>query len=163
MVSFVRSNAEGTVGHLLRDWRRLNVALSRAKSKLILVGSLRTLSSCAILSSLASILKTREWVYRLPSGAHLFYPRGLVEHESDFGEGNYLERKPGPGGSGPTGEDAQVRSSSNAVALPRGRRSGGVGGDVGMKGGGHIGNDGRVAGGVGGAFAARGKGRRSAD
>lgn len=77
MVSFVRSNAEGTVGHLLRDWRRLNVALSRAKRKLVLVGSLRTLSSCAILSSLAGILKTRGWVYPLPRGAHRVYPEGL--------------------------------------------------------------------------------------
>lgn len=77
VVSFVRSNAEGTVGHLLRDWRRLNVALSRAKHKLLLVGSLRTLSSCAILNSLAGILQTRGWVYRLPPGAHKTYPRGL--------------------------------------------------------------------------------------
>lgn len=77
VVSFVRSNAEGTVGHLLRDWRRLNVALSRAKHKLLLVGSLRTLSSCAILNSLASILETRGWVYSLPPGAHRTYPRGL--------------------------------------------------------------------------------------
>lgn len=77
VVSFVRSNAEGTVGHLLRDWRRLNVALSRAKHKLLLVGSLRTLSSCAILNSLADILETRGWVYPLPPGAHRTYPRGL--------------------------------------------------------------------------------------
>ncbi|CAM9404524.1 unnamed protein product [Scytosiphon promiscuus] len=77
VVSFVRSNAEGTVGHLLRDWRRLNVALSRAKQKLLLVGSLRTLSSCAVLNSLADILKTRGWVYALPPGAHRMYPRGL--------------------------------------------------------------------------------------
>lgn len=84
VVSFVRSNAEGTVGHLLRDWRRLNVALSRAKHKLLLVGSLRTLSSCAILNSLAGILETRGWVYPLPPGAHRTYPRGLgLEAEGD--------------------------------------------------------------------------------
>ncbi|CAN0133139.1 unnamed protein product, partial [Laminaria digitata] len=77
VVSFVRSNAEGTVGHLLRDWRRLNVALSRAKRKLVLIGSLRTLSSCAILASLANILETRGWVYPLPPGAHRTYPEGL--------------------------------------------------------------------------------------
>lgn len=78
VVSFVRSNAEGTVGHLLRDWRRLNVALSRAKSKLLLIGSLRTLSSCAILSSLAGILKARNWVYPLPPGAQHAYPDELL-------------------------------------------------------------------------------------
>lgn len=78
-MSFVRSNAEGTVGHLLRDWRRLNVALSRAKRKLVLIGSLRTLSGCAILSSLARILETRGWVYSLPRGANRMYPEGLVD------------------------------------------------------------------------------------
>lgn len=79
VVSFVRSNAEGTVGHLLRDWRRLNVALSRAKRKLVLVGSLRTLSSCTILSSLTGILKKRGWVYPLPPGGHRTYPQGLAD------------------------------------------------------------------------------------
>lgn len=139
------------------------MALSRAKSKLVLVGSLRTLSSCAILSSLASILKTRGWVYRLPPGAHLFYPRGLAEHESDFGEGHDVKRNLGLGKSGPSGKYAQVRPSSSAVALPRGSRSGGVGCDGGMKGGRGNGNGGGIVGGGSGAFAARVKGRRSAD
>eukprot|EP00811_Abedinium_folium_P030959 NODE_4998_length_1822_cov_3.420649.p1 GENE.NODE_4998_length_1822_cov_3.420649~~NODE_4998_length_1822_cov_3.420649.p1 ORF type:complete len:453 (+),score=141.90 NODE_4998_length_1822_cov_3.420649:256-1614(+) len=44
LVSFVRSNPEGHVGTLLCDWRRLNVALSRAKHKLVLVGSSSTLA-----------------------------------------------------------------------------------------------------------------------
>jgi len=44
IVSFVRSNDEGTTGQLLADFRRINVALSRAKMKLILVGSRKTLS-----------------------------------------------------------------------------------------------------------------------
>ena len=90
VVSFVRSNAEGTVGHLLRDWRRLNVALSRAKRKLVLIGSLRTLSSCAILSSLAGILKTRRWVYPLPRGAHRVYPEGLGSLGGGGGRGAVL-------------------------------------------------------------------------
>ncbi|CAN0550098.1 unnamed protein product, partial [Ectocarpus sp. 12 AP-2014] len=87
VVSFVRSNAEGTVGHLLRDWRRLNVALSRAKHKLLLVGSLRTLSSCAVLNSLAGILRDRGWVYSLPPGAHRMYPRAVEIQEGVGGTG----------------------------------------------------------------------------
>ncbi|CBJ28362.1 conserved unknown protein [Ectocarpus siliculosus] len=108
VVSFVRSNAEGTVGHLLRDWRRLNVALSRAKHKLLLVGSLRTLSSCAVLNSLAGILRDRGWVYSLPPGAHRMYPRAVETQEGVGGTG------PVPGGT---------------VGVVRG---GGTGGTVGM-------------------------------
>ncbi|CCU97939.1 unnamed protein product [Malassezia sympodialis ATCC 42132] len=47
LVSLVRSNEAGVVGELLRDRRRINVMLSRAKTKLVLVGSLRTMSSTA--------------------------------------------------------------------------------------------------------------------
>ena len=43
IVSLVRSNEEGKVGGLLKDWRRINVAFTRAKKKLILVGSEWTL------------------------------------------------------------------------------------------------------------------------
>jgi ATP-dependent exoDNAse (exonuclease V) beta subunit len=43
ILSFVRSNVKGRVGRLLEDFRRLNVALTRAKYKLIMVGSFSTL------------------------------------------------------------------------------------------------------------------------
>uniref|UniRef100_A0A8C7Y3M3 DNA replication ATP-dependent helicase/nuclease n=1 Tax=Oryzias sinensis TaxID=183150 RepID=A0A8C7Y3M3_9TELE len=44
VLSFVRSNTEeGHLGELLKDWRRLNVAITRAKHKLLMVGSAVTL------------------------------------------------------------------------------------------------------------------------
>ena len=43
ILSFVRSNAKGRVGRILADFRRLNVAVSRAECKLIMVGSFSTL------------------------------------------------------------------------------------------------------------------------
>lgn len=43
ILSFVRSNTKGKVGHLLEDFRRLNVAVTRAKYKLIMIGSYSTL------------------------------------------------------------------------------------------------------------------------
>lgn len=69
LVSFARSNAEGKVGELLRDWRRVNVMLSRAKAALILVGSVRTLERCEVLASLLRVVRDRGWLLRLPADA----------------------------------------------------------------------------------------------
>ena len=46
LVSLVRANDSGETGALLADFRRLNVALSRAKAKMVVVGSARTLYHC---------------------------------------------------------------------------------------------------------------------
>ena len=42
VISMVRSNAEGEVG-FLRDLRRMNVAITRARMKLLLIGDPHTL------------------------------------------------------------------------------------------------------------------------
>ncbi|KAI3818648.1 hypothetical protein L1987_12463 [Smallanthus sonchifolius] len=54
LVSFVRSsnNPKNCKSSLLGDWHRINVALTRAKKKLIMVGSQRTLSFVPILKLL---------------------------------------------------------------------------------------------------------------
>jgi DNA replication ATP-dependent helicase Dna2 len=43
IISWVRSNEKGEVGELLRDWRRVNVAVTRGRGKVIMVGSKGTL------------------------------------------------------------------------------------------------------------------------
>ncbi|KAG0168654.1 Tripartite DNA replication factor [Apophysomyces sp. BC1015] len=50
LVSLVRSNAHGNAGDLLKDWRRLNVAFTRAKCKLVVFGSVSTLEMVPIYS-----------------------------------------------------------------------------------------------------------------
>jgi superfamily I DNA and/or RNA helicase len=41
-VSLTNSNSGGTIGSLHADWRRMNVALSRARRSLVIVGDRRT-------------------------------------------------------------------------------------------------------------------------
>ncbi|KAG5187975.1 AAA domain-containing protein [Tribonema minus] len=70
LVSFTRSNAQGRVGELLRDRRRVNVMLSRAKAALVLVGSARTLErGCDVLAALVAAVRRRGWLVELPPDA----------------------------------------------------------------------------------------------
>ncbi|NP_001079231.1 DNA replication ATP-dependent helicase/nuclease DNA2 [Xenopus laevis] len=74
IVSFVRSNIDGKLGDLLKDWRRLNVALTRAKHKLIMLGCVPTLNRFDCLEQLICNLKTENQIYDLPEGAHEHFP-----------------------------------------------------------------------------------------
>uniref|UniRef100_UPI00398EB479 DNA replication ATP-dependent helicase/nuclease DNA2 isoform X2 n=1 Tax=Pristiophorus japonicus TaxID=55135 RepID=UPI00398EB479 len=70
IVSFVRSNSEGKLGELLKDWRRLNVALTRPKHKLVMMGCMSTLCQYAPLKKLLDHLKTEEMIINLPPAVH---------------------------------------------------------------------------------------------
>jgi DNA replication ATP-dependent helicase Dna2 len=65
----VRSNEAGIVGDLLKDWRRVNVALTRARSKLVVLGSRRTLSNNDLLLKFMALVDGKGWSLDLPSGA----------------------------------------------------------------------------------------------
>lgn len=62
IISLVRNNNTGNAGDLLRDWRRLNVAVTRARSKLILFGSSTTLKATHLYSSLLLDFEKKGWV-----------------------------------------------------------------------------------------------------
>uniref|UniRef100_A0A8C2L6C1 DNA replication ATP-dependent helicase/nuclease n=1 Tax=Cyprinus carpio TaxID=7962 RepID=A0A8C2L6C1_CYPCA len=62
IVSFVRSNPEGNLGELLQDWRRLNVAITRAKHKLLMLGSAPTLRRYAPLEKLLCHLQREDMI-----------------------------------------------------------------------------------------------------
>jgi hypothetical protein len=72
--SAVRANTKGEVGRLLGDARRVNVALTRAKAKLVIVGSQSTLRADPTLVKLVNLVNQRSWMLRLPSGSHEWYP-----------------------------------------------------------------------------------------
>ncbi|KAL8392886.1 hypothetical protein RB595_002904 [Gaeumannomyces hyphopodioides] len=78
VLSLVRSNEACNIGELLRDWRRINVAFTRAKTKLLVVGSRETLRGCGadeMLSRFVRLMEDRDWVCDLPAdalSAHVF-------------------------------------------------------------------------------------------
>ena len=58
VISLVRDNAEGNIG-FLRDLRRMNVAITRARMKLIIVGNAATLSRHRFYRALAAHIKEK--------------------------------------------------------------------------------------------------------
>lgn len=73
IISLVRSNKESKAGDLVKDWRRMNVALTRARSKLLIFGSLSTLQNTATISDFIRLFKEKNWIYHLPSNAKSTY------------------------------------------------------------------------------------------
>ena len=69
ILSMVRSNEAGIVGDLLKDWRRVNVALTRARSKLVVLGSRRTLGNNDLLAKFMVLVDGNGWSVNLPKGA----------------------------------------------------------------------------------------------
>lgn len=65
-ISCVRSNDTGNVGDLLRDWRRLNVAFTRARSKMVVLGSKETLTSNELFEKFLKLVESNGWIYDLP-------------------------------------------------------------------------------------------------
>ena len=82
-MSCVRSNSDRNVGDLLRDWRRVNVAFTRARTKMLIVGSKATLSEGnELLGKFTALMDEHQWRYDLPPNAvsqHFF-----EEHDSLF-------------------------------------------------------------------------------
>ncbi|XP_027452828.1 DNA replication ATP-dependent helicase/nuclease DNA2 isoform X3 [Zalophus californianus] len=70
LVSFVRSDKDGPLGELLKDWRRLNVAITRAKHKLILLGCVPSLNRYPPLGKLLDHLNSEKLIMDLPSEEH---------------------------------------------------------------------------------------------
>jgi DNA replication ATP-dependent helicase Dna2 len=76
ILSCVRSNNDKQVGELLRDWRRVNVAFTRARTKLLVIGSKSTLrDGDELLRKYVALMEKQQWIYNLPKDAlddHVF-------------------------------------------------------------------------------------------
>ncbi|WEJ92739.1 DNA replication endonuclease-helicase Dna2 [Yamadazyma tenuis] len=74
IISLVRSNKERKIGDLLQEWRRINVAITRSKSKLIILGSKSTLGSGGgIMKSFLDLVHKEKWMFKLPPNACSHY------------------------------------------------------------------------------------------
>ncbi|KAL5490161.1 DNA2 [Sanghuangporus weigelae] len=69
IISLVRANKDNQIGDLLKDWRRINVAFTRAQAKLVIFGSRRTLKASPLLSDFFEFMEERGWVLTLSTGA----------------------------------------------------------------------------------------------
>ena len=58
------------IGDLLKDWRRVNVAFTRARSKLVIFGSMQTLQNSPLLKEFFALMKEKDWILTLPPKAH---------------------------------------------------------------------------------------------
>ncbi len=79
VLSLVRSNEQKNVGMLLEDWRRVNVAFTRARTKLLVLGSRGTLAGNDLLGKFVGLMDEKRWRYDLPVGAaesHVFEDGG---------------------------------------------------------------------------------------
>ena len=54
----------------MKDWRRLNVTFTRARSKLIIIGSRKTLQGNDLLKKFFGIMDEKKWVLTLEKDAH---------------------------------------------------------------------------------------------
>ena len=81
--SLVRSNTKNKVGELLEDWRRANVAFTRAKTKLIILGSASTLSGNHFFSLFLQFVRGNGWMLSLPQNAHKTYHLRDLDPEKD--------------------------------------------------------------------------------
>lgn len=83
IISLVKSNDRNDAGSLLKEWRRVNVAITRARCKLIIVGSKRTVQNLKTINAFMNILDTRGWFYDLPFKADTFYSFALPPNPED--------------------------------------------------------------------------------
>ncbi|WVQ81912.1 hypothetical protein IAT38_004039 [Cryptococcus sp. DSM 104549] len=86
LISLVRSNDTGNIGDLLKDWRRINVSFTRAKKKLVIIASAKTLGADPLLKEFLELVREKGWVKKLKKGDDkLHVPRVVKAEEAESG------------------------------------------------------------------------------
>ncbi|KAF8603653.1 P-loop containing nucleoside triphosphate hydrolase protein [Ceratobasidium sp. AG-I] len=116
LISMVRSNEDGNIGDLLKDWRRLNVSFTRARSKLVIFGSRSTLRCDALLEQFFDLVDEHSWYTRLPPGAHLMHDFSKGPSKRTFSEPTDAQSLPGAGA-----RDLTVKRARVAEGILKGR------------------------------------------
>ena len=63
------------IGDLLKDWCRMNVSFTRARAKLIIFGSRKTLQLEPLLSEFFDLMRDRGWIFQLHPTANTMHPQ----------------------------------------------------------------------------------------
>ena len=106
---------------MLKDWRRINVSFTRARSKLVIIGSRKTLQTTALLDEFFKLMDGRGWILALPAGAD-------KQHEL------LCERAPSPKKRKADEETDDLASEPSTPGGTKKARKGGVSVDTLMKG-----------------------------
>lgn len=70
------------VGDLLRDWRRINVAFTRARKKLIVIGSKSTLEGTHLFEEFLKLMQSQNWVSAQTTKWKCALPSWIAQRES---------------------------------------------------------------------------------
>lgn len=120
ILSCVRSNTEKYVGDLLSDWRRVNVAFTRARTKLLVVGSKNTLrDGNKLLGKYMDLVENRGWVYNLPKVAiedHVFQYDSISATRTQPHHDSQSKSSPSPKKS------SQTKGARNPLSPVQGRQ-----------------------------------------
>ncbi|KAI8895342.1 AAA domain-containing protein [Globomyces pollinis-pini] len=76
LISMTRNNQHFGIGDLVRDWRRLNVAVTRSKLKLIMFGSKKTLMNTVVFQKLFELMDLKGWGLDLTGDAAISHGDG---------------------------------------------------------------------------------------
>ena len=96
----------------------MNVSFTRARKKLVIVGSRTTLEKAPLLAEFFKLMESRDWILQLPTDAHLM-------HKFDEGSDTPKKRRVeemlcDAGVLGELGADEKAKRRKNAVVTEEG-------------------------------------------